>query len=113
MELHDQPMPERMKVMCLLDMMNVASHIPLIVAKQNFMDLHHDNWTNAMNYTSTKIAEFFPQKRQDTKTKGRFIYEANVPGRGGHERATGRGHGRGGHRPVGRGEGWPWMETLV
>ena len=68
--------------------MSVTSHIPLTVAKQNCMELHHDNWTNAMNYTSTK-AEFFPQKRQDTKMKGRFIYEANVHGCGGRERLLG------------------------
>ena len=87
----------------MLNRMNVTSHIPLIVVKQNCMDLHHDNWTSVMKY----MAEVFPQKREDTKRKGRFIYEANVHGHGGHERAAGRGNGRGGHGCESRGgHGW-------
>ena len=75
----------------MLERMNVMSHVPMILAKQGCMDLHSDNWANAANYMVTKIAEFFPHKKQDTKHKGCFIYKAHMHGRGGRERPAGRG----------------------
>jgi hypothetical protein len=72
MDMHDQPMPERMKVLRLVDRVNATSHTPLIATKQNCMNQHHDNWTNDVNYMIQRLlnSPLGRDKRQDTKRKG-------------------------------------------
>ena len=47
-----------MKVRKMTERMNVKSHVLMIVAIQNYLDLHPNNWANALNYMATKIAKF-------------------------------------------------------
>jgi hypothetical protein len=102
LERHGNMFPDMMKVYRLVDKMNVPNNMLFTHAKAKVKEDFSDNWDGAVNYLGTVINEIFPPKEEGIggKSKGRFVYEANVRGRGGRGR-----HGRDGHGGRGRSRG--------